>query len=143
MKRSLLLLSLCALNSCFIAQKNITVNSEAISFDCARIQTVDEMDTVTMPRVKIYHADITNNCLELGVFYGDCPANFELVTDGKLIETQNLTLNFLLRYDKDSRPCKAEHKTNIFFDILPYKNMRTGKYIIISFLGENFRLVYK
>ncbi len=101
------------------------------------------MDTLTMPRVKIYHANITNNCLELGIFYGDCSANFELVTDGKLIETQNLTLNFLLRYDKDSKPCNPEMKTNLFFDILPYKNMRTDKYIIISFLGEKYRLIYK
>ena len=104
---------------------------------------VDQMDTLTMPRVKIYHAAITNNCLELGIFYGNCLANLELVTDGKLIETQDLTLNFLLRYDKDTMPCKTENKTTIFFDIAPFKNMRTGKYIIISFLGEKYHLVYK
>jgi hypothetical protein len=125
------------------AQNKLTVNGEPITFDCAKVLSVDEMDTLTMPRVKIYHADITNNCLELGIFYGNCPANFELVTDGKLIETQSLTLNFLLRYNKDSKPCKAENKTNLFFDILPYKNMRTGKYIIISFLGEKYHLIYK
>ena len=141
MKATLLLL--CILSFSLSAQKNVTVNGEPISFDCAKVQTVDEMDTLTMPRVKIYHAAITNNCLELGFFYGNCPANFELVTDGKLIETQDLTLNFLLRYDKDSKPCKAENKATLFFDILPYKNMRTGKYIIISFLGEKYHLVYK
>ncbi len=143
MKTFQLLLCIYILSFNLSAQKNLTVNGEPISFDCAKIVTVDEMDTLTMPRVKIYHADITNNCLELGIFYGNCPANFELVTDGKLIETQDLTLNFLLRYDKDSKPCKAENKTNLFFDILPYKNMRTGKYIILSFLGEKYHLMYK
>lgn len=137
------LLLLCLLSFTLKAQKNLNVNGEPISFDCAKVLMVDEMDTLTTPRVKIYHAVITNNCLELGIFYGNCPANFELVTDGKLIETQDLTLNFLLRYDKDSKPCKAENKTNLFFDLLPFKNMRTGKYIIISFLGEKYRLVYK
>lgn len=137
------LLLLCILSFTLQAQKNLTVNDEPISFDCAKVLMVDEMDTLTMPRVKIYHAVITNNCLELGIFYGNCPANFELVTDGKLIETQDLTLNFLLRYDKDSKPCKPENKTNLYFDILPFKNMRTGKYIIISFLGEKYHLVYK
>lgn len=143
MKTTLLFLCIYLISFNLNAQKNVTVNGEAINFDCARVQTVDEMDTLTMPRVKIYHAVITNNCLELGIFYGNCPANFELVTDGKLIETQDLTLNFLLRYDKDSKPCQAENKTNLFFDILPYKNMRTGKYIILSFLGEKYHLVYK
>ena len=143
MKQLLFILSICISFANLSAQKNLTVNGEAISFDCAKIVTVDEMDTLTMPRVKIYHAVITNNCLELGIFYGNCPANFELVTDGKLIETQDLTLNFLLRYDKESKPCKAENKTNLFFDILPFKNLRTGKYIIISFLGEKYHLVYK
>ena len=143
MKAFLLLLCTCLLTFTISAQKNLTVNGEAISFDCAKVQTVDEMYTLTLPHVKIYHAAITNNCLELGIFYGNCPANFELVTDGKLIETQDLTLKFLLRYDKDSKPCKAENKTNLFFDILPFKNMRTGKYIILSFLGEKYHLVYK
>ncbi len=141
MKHILLLFGL--LSFSLSAQKNLSVNGEPISFDCAKVQTVDEMDTLTMPRAKIYHASITNNCLELGIFYGKAPANFELVTDGKLIETQDLTLNFLLRYDKDSKPCKPENKTNLYFDILPFKNMRTGKYIIISFLGEKYHLVYK
>lgn len=143
MKPTLLLFCLYILSLNLRAQKNLTVNGEPISFDCAKIQTVDEMDTLTMPRVKIYHAVITNNCLELGVFYGNCKSNFELVTDGKLIETQNLTLNFLLRYDEDSEPCKVENKTNLFFDLLPFKNMRTGKYIVISFLGEKYHLIYK
>jgi hypothetical protein len=143
MKNFLLFICIYLLPFVLSAQKNITVNGEAITFDCAKVQTVDEMDTLTMPSVKIYHALITNNCLEVSIFYGDCPANLELVTDGKLIETQGLTLNFLLRYDKDSKPCKAENKTTLFFDILPYKNMRTGKYIILSFLGEKYHLVYK
>ena len=125
------------------AQKNITINGDAIGFDCAKVITVDEMDTLTMPKVKIYNASITGNCLELGVFYGDCPVNLELVTDNKLIETQNLELNFLLRYDKDSKPCELKNKTVLHFDILPFKNMRTGKYIMISFLGEKYHLLYK
>lgn len=143
MKTFLLFICIYLLPFVISAQKNLTVNGEALNFDCAKVQTVDEMDTLTMQRVKIYHAVITNNCLELGVFYGNCPANLELVTDEKLIETQDLTLNFLLRYDKDSKPCQAENKTTLFFDILPYKNMRTGKYIILSFLGEKYHLVYK
>ena len=133
----------CILSFTLSAQKNLTVNGEPISFDCAKVLMVDQMDTLTMTRVKIYHAAITNNCLELGVFYGNCLANIELVTDGKLIETQDLTLNFLLRYDKDSQPCKAENKVNLSFDIAPFENMCTGKYIIISFLGEKYHLVYK
>jgi hypothetical protein len=143
MKHFLLLLCINLLSFTTNAQNKLTVNGEAISFDCAKVISVDEMDTLTMPRVKIYHANITNNCLELGIVYGNCPANLELVTDGKLLETQDLTLNFLLRYDKDSKPCKLERKTNLFFDILPFKNMRAGKYIIISFLGEKYRLIYK
>jgi hypothetical protein len=72
MKATLLLL--CILSFTLSAQKNLRVNGEAINFDCAKVQTVDEMDTLTMPRVKIYHAVITNNCLELGVFYGKLPS---------------------------------------------------------------------
>ncbi|MES2763690.1 MAG: hypothetical protein V4677_15855 [Bacteroidota bacterium] len=143
MKQRVLFLAIYIFSNCLIAQNKLTVNGEAITFDCAKVLSVDEMDTLTMPRVKIYHAEINNNCLELGVFAGDCPANLELVTDNRLIETNTLTLNFLLRYDKDAVPCKATLKTKLYFDILPFKNMRTGKSVMISFLGEKFHLVYK
>lgn len=143
MNQLLLLFCLCILSYKLNAQKNLTVNGETINFDCAKVISVDEMDTLTMPRIKIYNATITNNCLELGVFYSDCPTNIELVTDNKLIESSDLTLNFLLRYDTNSKPCKANNKTTLHFDILPFKNMRTGKYIIISFLGEKYHLIYK
>lgn len=139
----LLLLLLAILPYCISAQNKLTVNGEAITFDCAKVISVDDMDTLTMPRVKIYHAEINNNCLELGVFAGDCNANLELVTDNRLIETTNLTLNFLLRYDTNAVPCKATLKTKLYFDILHFKNLRNGKYIMISFLGEKFHLVYK
>ena len=143
MKKLLFILSICISFANLNAQNKLTVNGEAITFDCAKVISVDDMDTLTMPRVKIYHAEINNNCLELGVFAGDCTANLELVTDNRLVETTNLTLNFLLRYDTTAVPCKATLKTKLYFDVLPFKNLRTGKYIIISFLGEKFHLVYK
>ena len=143
MKTLLLLLCIYLLSFTVSAQNKITVNGGAITFDCAKVLSEDNMDTLTMPRVKIYHAEINNNCLELGIFVGDCAANLELVTDNKLVETTNLTLNFLLRYDTNITPCKANLKTKLYFDILPFKNMRTGKYIIISFLGEKYHLIYK
>jgi hypothetical protein len=139
------LLFFCSSLLCFTlsSQNKLTVNGQPITFDCAKITSVDEMDTLVMPRVKIYHAEINNNCLELGVFAGDCVANIELVTDNQLIQTTNLTLHFLLRYDKDMTPCKATLKTKLYFDILPFKNLRSGKIIAISFLGESFNLMYK
>ena len=143
MKALLLLLCTCLLSFTISAQNKLTVNGEAITFDCAKVISVDNMDTLTMPRVKIYHAEINNNCLELGVFAGDCAANLELVTDNRLIETNDLSLYFLLRYDTANVPCKATLKTKLYFDILPFKNMRAGKFIRISFLGEKYNLIYK
>jgi hypothetical protein len=125
------------------AQNKLTVNGQPITFDCAKVVPVDELDTIAFQRVKIYHAEINNNCLELGVTCGDCEANIELVTDNKLVEGQVLKLNFLLRYDASSKPCKTPLKTKLYFDLLPYKNMRTGRYILISLLGEKFNLSYK
>jgi hypothetical protein len=125
------------------SQNQLTVNGQPLTFDCARIITVDELDTIAFQRVKIYHAEINGNCLELGVTCGDCKANLELVTDNKLVEGQALKLNFLLRYDASSKPCKTPLKTKLYFDLLPYKNMRSGRYIIVSLLGEKFNLSYK
>ena len=125
------------------AQNKLTVNGQAITFDCAKVLSVDELDTIAFQRVKIYHAEINTNCLELGVTCGDCDANIELVTDNKLVESQSLRLNFLLRYDANSKPCKTALKTKLYFDLLPYKNMRSGHYIIISLTGEKFNLSYK
>ncbi len=134
---------LIGLASGLFAQNKLTVNGQPITFDCAKIMTVDELDTIAFQRVKIYHAEINNNCLELGVTCGDCEANVELVTDNKLIEGQVLKLNFLLRYDANSKPCPTPLKTKLYFDLLPYKNMRTGRFIIVSLLGEKFNLSYK
>ena len=125
------------------AQNKLRVNGQPITFDCAKIVTVDELDTIAFQRVKIYHAEINTNCLELGVTCGDCETNLELVTDNKLIEGQTLKLNFLLRYDTNSKPCQTPLKTKLYFDLLPYKNMRTGRYLLISLLGEKFNLSYK
>jgi hypothetical protein len=139
---TLFLLFICVTDNLF-AQNKLTVNGQAITFDCARVLPVDELDTIAFQRVKIYHAEINNNCLELGVTCGDCEANIELVTDNKLIESQSLKLNFLLRYDAGSKPCKTPLKTKLYFDLIPYKNMRAGRIIIISLLGEKFNLSYK
>lgn len=142
MKAYILLLSLYILPSNITAQNTLTINGEPISVDCARVQSVDKMNTLTMQRVKVYHAEITNNCLELGIIYNDCNANIELVTDNQLIETQTLKLNFLLKYIEPIN-CKTTVKTKVSFDLLPFKNLRTGHYIIISLLGENYNLIYK
>ncbi len=125
------------------AQTKLTVNGNAIGFDCEKIITVFELDTVTYRKIKIYNAEINNNCLELSVTCGACNANAELVTDNKLIENQTYKLNFLLRYDKDSTPCNTILKTKLYFDLLPYKNMKSGQFIFISLLGERFNLPYK
>lgn len=142
MKAFLLLLSLYLFHHNITAQNKLTVNGEPVNSDCAKVQTVDKMDTLTMQRVKVYHAEITNNCLELSIIYADCKANIELVTDNQLIETQTLKLNFLLKYIEPVK-CKTTVKTKVSFDLLPFKNLRTGHYIIISLLGENYNLLYK
>jgi len=80
--------------------------------------------------------------LELGIIYGGCKANIELVTDNQPIESQSLKLYFLLKYIEPTL-CKALIKTKVSFDLLPFKNLRTGHYIIISLLGENYNLTYK
>jgi len=125
------------------AQTKLKVNGEAIGFNCARIITVNELDTLNYQKIKVYHAEINANCLELSVTCGACDANVELVTDNKLVEDQSFRLNFLLRYDNKSVPCKTEVKTKLYFDLLPYRNMKTGSYILISLLGEKFNLSYK
>lgn len=125
-----------------LAQSALLINGEAFSSDCFKIITIDKLDTVNTHCVKIYHAEINNNCLELGIIYGGCKANIELVTDNQLMETQSLKLYFLLRYIEPTL-CKALIKTKVSFDLLPYKNLRTGQYIIISLLGENYNLIYK
>lgn len=142
MKAFLILLSLYLIPCNINAQNKLTVNGEPINSDCAKVQTVDKMDTLTMQRVKVYHAEISNNCLELSIIYKNCNANIELVTDNQLIETQTLKLNFLLKYIEPVK-CKATIKTKVSFDLLPFKNLRTGHYIIISLLGENYNLIYK
>lgn len=60
MKALLLLLCTYLVSFTLNAQNKLTVNGEAITFDCAKVISVDEMDTLTMPRVKIYHAEINN-----------------------------------------------------------------------------------
>lgn len=125
-----------------IAQNTLLVNGETLSYDCAKIILVDELDTLKTDRVKIYHAEINNNCLELGIVYGDCNTNIELVTDNKLIESNTLKLYFLLRYINHT-PCHATLKTKLTFDLTPFKNMRTEKSIVVSLMGEKFNLSYK
>lgn len=142
MKAFLLLLSLYLLPCNITAQNKLTVNGEPVYSDCAKVQTVDKMDTLTMQRVKVYHAEINNNCLELSIIYNNCNANIELVSDNQLIETQTLKLNFLLKYIEPVK-CKTTVKTKVSFDLLPFKNLRTGHYIVISLLGENYNLIYK
>lgn len=143
MKRIALLLFTLAIVSMLPAQSKLTVNGQPVTFDCAKVTQVDELDTIAFQRIKIYHAEISANCLELGVTCGGCETDLELVTDNKLVEGQLLRLNFLLRYSTGSKPCNTPLKTKLYFDLLPYKNMRTGRYIIISLLGEKFNLSYK
>lgn len=126
-----------------LAQKELLVNGQPLSSDCAKIMIADsKLDTLNIKRVKVYHAEITNNCLELSIIYGGCKANIELITDNQLIESQTLKLNFLLKYIEPTL-CKALINTKVSFDLLPFKNLRTGHYIIISLLGENYNLIYK
>lgn len=125
------------------AQNGLLVNGEALSSDCFKIVTIEnKLDTLNTHRVKIYHAEINNNCLEIGIIYGGCKANIELVTDNQLMESQSLKLYFLLKYIEPTF-CEALIKTKVSFDLLPFKNLRTGHYIIISLLGENYNLTYK
>lgn len=124
------------------SQNKLTVNGQPITSDCAKVMEVDRLDTIAFERVKIYHAEINNNCLELGVTCGDCEANLELVTDNQLEENHALKLHFLLRYSEGSKPCNSALKTKLYFDLLPYKNIRTGRFIIISLMGEKFNLSY-
>lgn len=140
--RSIIIIFLFLLSKNFFSQNKVLVNGEVPSFDCARIQSIDVMDTLKDQRVKIYHAEISNNCLELGIIYGDCNANIELVTDNKLVDGSSIKLYFLLKYT-DPIACKATLKTKLFFDLTPFKNMRTGQQYFISFLGERIDLLYK
>ena len=126
-----------------LAQNTLTVNGEPVNYDCAKIKTVDKMDTLTMKKVKVYHAEISNNCLELSIIYNTCKANIELVTDNQVIDEQSLKLYFLLKYIEPILPCETNSKTKVTFDLLPFKNLRTGRFIIISLLGEKYNLMYK
>lgn len=127
----------------FPAQNALLINGETLSADCFKIVTIDNrLDTLNTQRVKVYHAEINNNCLEIGIIYGGCKANIELVTDNQLIESQSLKLYFLLKYIEPTF-CEALIKTKVSFDLLPFKNLRTGHYIIISLLGENYNLTYR
>lgn len=127
----------------FQAQNELQINGQALTADCFKIITIDtKLDTLNNKRVKVYHAEINNNCLEIGIIYGGCHANIELITDNQLIETQSLKLHFLLRYIEPTL-CEALIKTKVKFDLLPFKNLRVGNYIIISLLGENYNLIYK
>lgn len=139
-----ILITLCLIFSfTTFAQSALLVNGQPINTDCSKIITIgNKLDTLNLQRVKVYHAEITNNCLELSIIYSDCNANIELVTDNQLIESQSLKLYFLLKYVEPVN-CKATIKTKISFDLLPFKNLRTGHYIIISLLGENYNLTYK
>ncbi len=125
------------------AQNELLVNGLPLSSDCFKIMSIDnKLDTLNIERVKVYHAEINNNCLELGIIYGGCKANIELITDNQLIETQSLKLYFLLRYIEPTF-CEALIKTKVSFDLLPFKNLRAGHYIVISLLGVNYNLIYK
>ncbi len=127
------------------AQTDLFVNGELFiaDSDCAKIQSIDgSLDTVKSKRVIIYNAEISNNCLEIGIVYGGCKANVELITDNKIIESQSLKLNFLLRYI-ESDVCTGTIKTKLSFDLLPFKNMKTGRIIFISLMGTNYNLNYK
>lgn len=126
-----------------ISQNELLVNGQSVGSDCTKIIIIDtKLDTLNTQRVKVYHAEITNNCLELGIIYAECNANIELVTDNQLIESQSLKLYFLLKYIEPVN-CKATIKTKVSFDLLPFKNLRTGHYIIVSLVGENYNLIYK
>jgi len=88
------------------AQAGLSVNGEPVTTDCVKIQSIDgTLDTVKAKRVTIYNAEIINNCLEIGIIIGNCKADIELITDHKLIESQSLKLNFLLKYKE---PCFCE-----------------------------------
>jgi hypothetical protein len=125
------------------AQNELLLNGESLTTDCAKIVVSgSKLDTLNTQRVKIYHAEISNNCLEIGIVYNNCNANIELVTDNIIVETESLKLYLLLKYIETPK-CKTTSKTKVSFDLTPFKNLRTGHYIIISFLGENYNLIYK
>lgn len=51
-----------------------------------------KLDTLNNKLVKVYRTEISNNCFELGIIYGGCKANIELLTDNQLMESQSLKL---------------------------------------------------
>jgi hypothetical protein len=126
------------------SQTQLQVNGQKIEFSCISANTVFELDTINYQKIRIYHAEINENCLELNFNYGNCNTEMELVTDEKIIETNSLNLYFLFRYAQNSKPCKENNiKGKIKIDLLPYKNMRGNKPIFICLLGERYQLVYK
>lgn len=123
----------------------ITVNSVAVDNTCMPVRTVQgSMDTIQGKWVGIYHAEITGDCLELGIMYGGCRPEMEFVTDNMLLTSQSYKINFLLKYlTAATDPCKDTMKTKISFDLLPFKNKAPGKVVFISLVGSVFNLGYR
>jgi hypothetical protein len=125
------------------AQKTgLLVNGELPDGNCSKIVVIDgRLDTINAMKVKIYNAEISDDCLEIGIIYGGCNVNVELVTDNKPVESQSLKLYFLLNYIS-SDLCKAQVTAKLKFDLSPYKNIRTGQSVFITLMGTNYSLRY-
>jgi hypothetical protein len=123
----------------------ITINSVPIDNSCMSVRTLQgNMDTIRGKFVGIYHAEITGDCLELGIMYGGCKPEMEFVTDNNVLSSQSYRMRFLLKYFTDvTNPCKDTYKTKVSFDLTPFKNMRPGNVIFISLMGTTFNLPYR
>jgi hypothetical protein len=123
-------------------QTGLLVNGEHPDNTCAKIVVADgRLDTIAAAKVKIYHAEISDDCLEVSVIYGGCNANVELVTDNQPVESQSLKLYVSLNYISDDH-CKALVTTKLKFDLSPFKNIRTGQSVFVTLMGTNYSLRY-
>ncbi len=139
MKKLFCILSILCVAIPLFSQKDLIVNGLPVENTCMYIRTVQgSIDTMQGKWVGIYNAEINADCLELGILYGGCKPDMEFVTNG---EVQSSTLTFLLKYNSYDR-CKDTLKTKLKFDLLPFKNMRPGKILFISFKGSPFNLSY-
>lgn len=124
---------------------DIVINGVAADDNCMYIRTVHgSLDTMQGKWVGIYHAEIVGDCLELSIMYGGCKAEMEFVTDNTVITTQSYTMRFLLKYLTNAdNPCKDTQRTKLRFDLLPYKNLRPGSVLYLSFIGSPLKVGYR
>ncbi len=126
-----------------LSQDSLFINGAIKTNECIKINITDQsLENNQSQRVKIYHAEITNNCLAIGILYPKDKSTIEFITDDHLIEGPTLTLNFLLYY-LESNKNEANNKTTLYFDLTPFKNKRNGQYLVINLIGESYQLIYK